>query len=61
MDRSLRDLSWIKAANVVTAWACQTYQISEARLKWKALEVKQNQKSFESLFVKVDLCLIRHG
>lgn len=61
MDHSLRDLSWIKAANVVTAWACQTNQISEARLKWKALEVKQNQKSFESLFIKVDLCLIRHG
>lgn len=61
MDGSLRDLSWIKAANVVTAWACQTDQISEARLKWKALEVKQNQKSFESLFIKVDLCLIRHG
>lgn len=32
-DCSFRGLSWRQAAHAVTAWACQTYVIAEARLK----------------------------
>lgn len=65
MGCSFRGLSWIKAANVVTAWACQTCGIVEARRKQNSPKHTWADTVSEVLvnpcFKKVDLRLIGHA